>query len=305
MDRHRRAPALLPSCRSDEWRDAAELLRAHIAVVDAAIRHLDGELQRAQAETRRADEALRRVSDALDAPFGDATRRERELWRRDLADLQLRVAGAGASLTQIARDAKVEDLAARQAELRRLERQIAAGMQHMRFDASDLAQAQRRLKDAVTALNQDRNRLTRQLQERSRQRDTAARAVERTVEGTPERTTAQAKLRVAQDWVDTLRNENEIVAGMPRLARAWRRCGSSATCSSPPTIRRNGARRTSAFGRQSIRYRRGASTWTYWWARPGPNCEPRKRSWCSPTPASLPARRSRGDAGRPLHGSRL
>ena len=52
-----RTPALLhPDV--DEWRDAAELLRAHIAVLGAAIRHLDGELERAQAETRRADEAL-------------------------------------------------------------------------------------------------------------------------------------------------------------------------------------------------------------------------------------------------------
>ena len=89
----------------DEWRDAAELLRAHIAVLGAAIRHLDGELERAQAETHRADEALRRANDARDAPFGDA-RREREAWRRDLAELQLRAAGAGAHLTQLARDAQ-------------------------------------------------------------------------------------------------------------------------------------------------------------------------------------------------------
>ena len=201
----------------DEWRDAAELSRAHIAVLEAAIRHLDGELERAQAETHRADEALRRANDARDAPFGDA-RRERELWRRDLAELQLRAAGAGRHLTQIARDARTEDLAARQADLRRLERQVAVGMQQTRFDASDLAQAQKRLKDAVVALGQDRNRLTRQLQERIRLRDAAARAVERTFEGTPERTAAQAKLRVAQAWVDTIRNENEIVSGLPRLA---------------------------------------------------------------------------------------
>ena len=208
----------------DEWRDAAELLRAHIAVLGAAIRHLDGELERAQAETHRADEALRRANDARDVPFGDA-RREREAWRRDLAELQLRAAGAGAHLTQIARDAKAEDLAARQAELRRLERQIAIGMQHTRFDASDLGEAQRRLKDAIAALGQDRDRLGRQLQERIRLRDAAARAVERAFEGTPERATADARLRVAQTWVDTIRNENEIVSGLPRLvdgmAQMW------------------------------------------------------------------------------------
>ena len=72
---------------------------------------------------------------------------------------------------------------------------------------------------------QDRDRLGRQLQERIRLRDVAARAVERAFEGTPERATADAKLRVAQTWVDTLRNENEIVSGLPRLvdgmAQMW------------------------------------------------------------------------------------
>jgi len=208
----------------DEWRDAAELLRAHIAVLGAAIRHLDGELERAQAETHRADEALRRANDARDVQRGEAAA-AREAWRRDLAELQVRAAGAGAHLTQIARDAKAEDLAARQAELRLLDRQIAIGRQHTRFEAADLTEAQRRLKDAIAALNRDRDQLGRQLQERIRLRDVAQRAVERAFEGTPERATADAKLRVAQTWVDTLRNENEIVSGLPRLvdgmAQMW------------------------------------------------------------------------------------
>ncbi|MET0682107.1 MAG: mechanosensitive ion channel domain-containing protein [Casimicrobiaceae bacterium] len=208
----------------DEWRDDADILRAHIAALEAAIRHLDGELERAQAETHRADEALRRANDARDAPFGDP-RREREQWRRDLADLQVRAAGAGALLTRLGREAKAEDFAARQAELRRLTRQIAIGMQHTRFDANDLAQAQRRLKDFNAAIAQERIRLGRQLQERQRQRDDAASLVEKSVAGTPERATAQAKLRVAQTWYDTLRYENEIASGLPRfvdgLAQMW------------------------------------------------------------------------------------
>src|SRR6185295_12071718 len=93
------------------------------------------------------------------------------------------------------------------------------------FDASDLAEAQRRLKDAIAVLGRDRDRLGRELQERIRLRDAAARAVERAFEGTPERAAADARLRVAQTWVDTIRNENEIVSGLPRLidgmAQMW------------------------------------------------------------------------------------
>ncbi len=201
----------------DDWRDRADRLRGHIAVVKAAIQHLDGELARAQAETRRADEALRRANDARDAAVTEESR-ERQSWRRDLAELELRAAGAGALLTQIARDAKTEDLAAQQAELRRLERQIAIGRQHVRFDASDLAQARQRLKDGLASLAQDRNRIARQTQERVRQRDNASRDADKALPDTPERAAAQAKLRVAQTWVDTLRNENEMVSGLPRLA---------------------------------------------------------------------------------------
>jgi hypothetical protein len=275
----------------DEWRDAAEVLRAHIAVLGAAIRHLDGELERAQAETHRADEALRRADDARDAPFG-AARRDREGWRRDLAELQRRAAGAGAQLTQIARDAKAEDLAARQAELRRLERQIAIGMQHTRFDASDLAQVQRRLKDAIAALGQDRDRLGRQLQERLRLRDAAAHAVERAFEGTPERATADARLRVAQAWVDTIRNENEIVSGLPRLVDGMG-CGAT-----PYPVRStdpaHGARPPSGYGRRRFdiamaRLRRHPK------ANPKPSAAKRSRS-LTPRLANSP-----GDARRALH----
>jgi small-conductance mechanosensitive channel len=232
----------------DEWRDRADRLRGHITVVNAAIQHLDGELARAQAETHRADEALRRVTDALDRPFAEGSR-ERETWRRDLAELELRAAGAGALLTQIARDAKTEDLAARQAELRRLERQIAIGRQHVRFDESDLAQARQRLKDGMASLAQDRNRIARQIQERTRQRDSATREADKAPPGSPERAAAQAKLRVAQTWVDTLRNENEMVSGLPRLdegmAQMWEQ-RHVLFASSDPAARREAARQLRA-----------------------------------------------------------
>ena len=200
----------------DEWRDDADVLREHIAAIEAAIKHLDGELERAQAETRRADEALRRANDARDAASGEA-RRDREQWRRDLAELQVRTAGAGAALTQLAREAKVEDLAIRRAELRRLDKQIAIGMRNMRFDESDLAQARRHLADVNAAIAKDRVRLARQLEERQKQRDTAAKDVERAAPGTPEKAAAEARLKVASGWLETVRNESEIAQGLPRL----------------------------------------------------------------------------------------
>ena len=126
----------------DEWRDAAELLRAHIAVArrrDTPSRRRIGAGAGGNAPCGRGVAPRQRCARCA---VGRRAPRARG-WRRDLAELQLRAAGAGAHLTQIARDAKAEDLAARQAELRRLERQIAIGMQHTRFDASDLAEAQR------------------------------------------------------------------------------------------------------------------------------------------------------------------
>jgi small-conductance mechanosensitive channel len=203
----------------DEWRDDADMLRVHIASLQAAIQHLDSEFERAQGEIKRAEESLRRANDARD-PSADDVGRERERWRRDLAELQVRAAGAGALLTRLAREAKADDLAARQADLHRLTRQIAAGMQHVRFDASDLAQAQKRLKEFAATIEQDRIRLGRQLQERQRQRENAASLVERAAPGTPERATAQARLAVAQSWADTLRYESEIASGLPRLVDA-------------------------------------------------------------------------------------
>ena len=211
-------PPPYPILLVDEWRDDAAALGEHVAAANAAIRHLDGELERAQAELKRADEALRRANDARDAAAGAA--REIEQWRRDLAELQVRAAGASVLLTRLAREGKAEDLAIRQAELRRLERQVAIGMRELRFDATDLAQAQRRLKDVNAAIAQDRLRLGRQLTERQRQFDSAASSVEKAAAGTPEKAAAQAKLAVAQVWLDTLRYENEIASGLPRLVDA-------------------------------------------------------------------------------------
>ena len=203
----------------DEWRDDVDMLKVHIASLQAAIQHLDSEFERAQGETKRAEEALRRANDARE-PSSDDIGRERERWRRDLAELQVRAAGAGALLTRLAREAKAEDLAARQADLHRLTRQIVAASQHARFDASDLAKAQQRLKDLSATIEQDRTRLNRQLQERQRQRDNAAAILDKTTPGTPERATAEARLAVAQTWVDTLRYESEIASGLPRLIQA-------------------------------------------------------------------------------------
>ena len=177
----------------------------------------------------------------------------------------MRAAGAGAQLTQIARDAKAEDLAARQAELRRLERQIAIGMQHTRFDASDLAQAQRRLKDAIAALGQDRDRPGRQLQERIRLRD-AARA--RGGKGFRRHAGAsdgrrEAARRAGLGGHASQRKRDRL---RPAAPGRWHGADVGATpCPVRiPPIRRSGARPLSACGRRSIRYRHGASTSTSW-----------------------------------------
>jgi hypothetical protein len=193
------------------------VLREHIAAIEAAIKHLDGELERAQAETRRADEALRRANDARDAASGEA-RRDQEQWRRDLAELQVRTAGA--ALPHPARP-RSESRGSRDppAELRRLDKQIAIGMRNMRFDASDLAQARRHSADVNAAIAKDRVRLARQLEERQKQRDAAAKDVERPP---PERRRKRRPKRAQGrfGWLETVRNESEIAQGLPASSKA-------------------------------------------------------------------------------------
>ena len=245
-------PPPYPVLLVDEWRDDAAALGEHVAAASAAIRHLDGELERAQAELKRADEALRRANDARDAGAGAA--RDAEQWRRDLAELQVRAAGASVLLTRLARDGKAEDLATRQAELRRLERQIAIGTRDVRFDATDLADAHRRLKDMNAAIAQDRIRLGKQLTDWQRRYDSAASAVEGAALGTPEKAAAQAKLAVAQVWLDTLRYENEIASGLPRLVDAmgqmWEQRQILMTSSNP--LERHAAARRLQAGLESL-----------------------------------------------------
>ena len=101
----------------------------------------------------------------------------------------------------------------------------------------------------MAALAQDGTALRARLLERMRQRDAAAREAEKAAAGTPERAAAQARLRVAQTWVDTLRNENEMVSGLPRLgegmSQMWEQRHVQFT-SPDPAARREATRRLRA-----------------------------------------------------------
>jgi len=212
-------PPPYPVRMVDELRDTADAARARLAAIDAAIRHLEGELARMLEATKRSDEAVRRADEALDAARDDIARAE-AAWRRDFAALQLRAANARATFVRLARDGRRDELAARQADLRRLERQIAVAAGAMRFDTSDLAQARQRLKGVNEGFARDLVALRRELAERTRQRDEATHARARVTPGSAEAQVADARLRAAQAWVDAVTVENEIVAGLQTLGDA-------------------------------------------------------------------------------------
>jgi hypothetical protein len=207
----------------DQWRDDADALRAHVATINAAISHLGGELERAQAETKRADEALRRANDARDAASGAS----READSGAATSRSCRCAPLAPVPAHAARPrCQAEDLALRQAELRRLERDIAIGMRHARFDATDLAQSAAAIEDLNAAIAQDRIRLARLSDRRQRQFDNL-RMLWKGRRGTPEKAAAQAKLAVAQVWSIRSGTKTRSPPDCRASSTPSRRCGSS------------------------------------------------------------------------------
>ena len=175
-------------------------------------------------------------------------------------------------------------------ELRRLERQIAIGMQHTRFDASDLAQAKRRLKDADRgARARIAIRLGRQLQERiapARRRGARGGKSRRRHAGASDGATRGCAWR-RPGWTRSATKTRSSPA-CRASSTAWRRCGSNAISMFASTDPGAAARGVPArAGRRSIRYRHGASTSTSWSAKRGRNCAPRTRSSRRPTARGL------------------
>jgi hypothetical protein len=217
LDRHAEPPPY-SILKVDEWRDDADVLREHIAAIEAAIKHLDGELERAQAETRRADEALRRANDARDAASGEA-RRDQEQWRRDLAELQVRTAGAALphparprSESRGSRDPPGGAPAARQADRDR-HAQHALRRERSRAGAPAPGRRQRRDREG----SRPPRAAARGAAEAARRRGEGRRTSR---PGTPEKAAAEARLKVASGWLETVRNESEIAQGLPASSKA-------------------------------------------------------------------------------------
>lgn len=209
-------PPPYPIARVDSLRDAADAIRSRISAIEAAASHLDAEVSRLQEASRRADEELRRASEAVETA-SDAPQRAIAVWRREAAEWQARSVGARATLARMAAEGRREDVRVRRAELALAERQVEAAMRATRFDESDLAAARKRIDETAEALRRERSTLQRELVQRNRERDAAAREAAAAQNGTPDAEAARARLRAAQAWVDALGVEGDALTAIVSL----------------------------------------------------------------------------------------
>jgi small-conductance mechanosensitive channel len=211
------APPPYSILRVDELREAADVARDRVSLIEAGIAQLKLDAERAQADLRRAEEDLRRAEENLtsaSAPEDNA----RATWRRDLARLKARAAGAAATAASLLTEFRSDELAARRAELRLLERQIVVASQDAKFAESDLAAARKRLDDKVTELRRELVGVESTAGQRLRERDASKAALTR-VQDNPTATEAQraaadARADAAEAWVGASRDQADALRGM-------------------------------------------------------------------------------------------
>jgi small-conductance mechanosensitive channel len=206
-----------PILMVDGLREAAGAARARISSLEAGTLHLGTELARNREDLKRAQAAQRAASDAYDTAKDDAGKAT-AAWRRDAAALEARRIAGWAYLSQVMQDERTEELAARRAELRLLERQIAVAAPHVRFTEQDVAKAREQSANGVAALTSKMQSVTATSVARERERDAAKRELSRLEAtagaGADQIAMAKARLRAANAWLDAQRTEVELLRGL-------------------------------------------------------------------------------------------
>ena len=200
----------------DRLRDSAATARARIDTLEAGILYLEAELARNREAARRAEAAERAATEAYTHARGDADRALAD-WRRNAATLDARRTAGWVALNRLLLDVKSEELAARRAESRLLERQTAAAGLEVRFTEDDVAAARKRSANANATLTKSLDSVRIAADTHQRERDVAERELARLTAdpaSAPDRVAvAQARLRAAEAWLDVLRAEAELLRG--------------------------------------------------------------------------------------------
>jgi hypothetical protein len=196
-------------------RDDNDIGRSRIAILEPALSRLKLDAQRAQDDLRQAEADTRRAQDAVGSA-SDPEDRARAVWRLELARVKTQAAAATASVASVLTQFRTDDLAARQAELRLLERQINLASRNMTFTEADVATARQRLDEQLVAVRRELVEVEAEEDTRLQQRDAAKQALDRVQQGATaaELATAEARLEAAEAWVETLRDQSDALQGL-------------------------------------------------------------------------------------------
>jgi small-conductance mechanosensitive channel len=203
--------------RVDELREAADLARDRIGLLEAAVAQLKLDTQRSQEELRRAEGEERLAEEAL----GSASAPEdktRAAWRRDLARLKARSAAAAGTAASLLTQYRSDELAARRAELALLERQVVLASQNATFTEADVETVRKRTDDKLGELRRELAAIEALAGQRLRERDAAKEALARVRANAgakpAELAAAQARLDAADAWVGAGRDQADALRGL-------------------------------------------------------------------------------------------
>ena len=200
----------------DGLRETAGVVRLRISSLEAANLHLTREIARNREEAKDADAAQRAAEDNVAGARTEAEKL-RAAWRRDAASLDARRSAGWAVLSRQLQEQQNEELSARRAELRLLERQIATATADVRFSDEDVDKVRQRSASNVASITKTLESVRAAALTRERERDAAKKELARLESAAgvePERiAVAKARLRAATAWVETLRGEAEMLRG--------------------------------------------------------------------------------------------
>ncbi len=143
--------------RLDEFRDAADVARVKVQGMESSLEMVKNEFSRLQKEAQRAEEANRR---ALEAQASAKTPEEaaQAAWRKELADLRVRVTALAYANANLRADVLTEGLITARARLAPLELQVERVSKNISFSQSDLD-------SVLQGLEAERGRLEKELKE--------------------------------------------------------------------------------------------------------------------------------------------
>jgi small-conductance mechanosensitive channel len=211
----------------DELRGKIAAQRARIDTLRSAEMRLKREAERYFAQSQRANEALRRARESAETAGGaDAAV---AAWRRKVAESGVRLAAARTTLAQLVGKSIDEEVAARTAELAVLEADLTTVAGHSRFTREDLEATQARIRESSARYRREQERFGALAVDYLKQRDAAARELERLHAngGAADDDVALAEVRVVLAEARLRGNEAELDAarGAARLtdamAQAW------------------------------------------------------------------------------------